>query len=84
MTLKNPRHERFAQEIAKGKTATEVMAQLGYSDPRNSTQLKKNPEIQRRIAELQAAGAERAEVTVASLLAELDATRQLALKLGNL
>ena len=40
MTLKNPRHERFAQEIVKGKTATEVMAQLGYSDSRNSTQHK--------------------------------------------
>ena len=81
--LRNQRHECFAQEIVKGKTATEVMAQLGYSDPRNSTQLKKNPEIQRRIAELQAGGAERAEVTLASLLAELEVARQLALTKGQ-
>ena len=81
--LQNPRHERFAQEIAKAKTATAAMAAAGYTDPRNSTRLMKNDEIRRRIAELQARGAERAEVTLASLLAELDAARQLALKLGQ-
>jgi hypothetical protein len=82
-TLKNPRHEKFAQEIAKGKTATAAMAAAGYSDPRNSTRLTKNDEISRRIDELMERGAARAEVTVASLLGELEEARQLALRLGQ-
>jgi phage terminase small subunit len=81
--LRNPRHEKFAQEIAKGNTATAAMAAAGYSDPRNSTRLTKNDEIRRRIEELQQCGAARAEVSVASLLAELETARLLALKLGQ-
>ena len=82
--LRNPRHEKFAQEIAKAKTATAAMAAAGYSDPRNSTRLTKNDEIRCRIEELKERGAARAEVSVASLLAELEiATRVLALKLGQ-
>ena len=45
LVLRNPRHEKFAQEIAKAKTATAAMAAAGYSDPRNSTRLTKNDEI---------------------------------------
>lgn len=70
--LKNSRHELFAQELAKGKSATEAMQVAGYADPRNSTRLKKNDEIRHRVAELQERSAERAEVTVDSLIAELD------------
>ena len=81
--LDNPRHERFAQEIANAKTATAAMAAAGYSDPRNSTRLTKNDEIRRRIEELKERGAARAEVSVASLLGELEEARQLALKLGQ-
>jgi len=81
--LQNPRHERFAQEIAKAKTATAAMAAAGYTDPRNSTRLMKNDEIRRRIDELKERGAARAEVSVASILGELEEARQLALKLGQ-
>ena len=81
--LRNPRHEKFAQEIAKAKTATAAMAAAGYSDPRNSTRLTKNDEIRKRIEELQQRGAARAEVSVASLLSELEEARLLALKLGQ-
>jgi hypothetical protein len=81
--LRNPRHEKFAQEVAKGKTATAAMAAAGYSDPRNSTRLTKNDEIRGRIEELQERGAVRAEVTVASLLGELEEARKLALKRGQ-
>ena len=81
--LRNPRHEKFAQEIAKAKTATAAMAAAGYSDPRNSTRLTKNDEIRRRIEELKERGAARAEVSVASLLGELEEARLLALKLGQ-
>ena len=69
--------------MAKAKTATAAMAAAGYSDPRNSTRLTKNDEIRRRIEELKERGAARAEVSVASLLAELETTRLLALKLGQ-
>ena len=81
--LRNPRHEKFAQEMAKAKTATAAMAAAGYSDPRNSTRLTKNDEIRRRIDELKERGAARAEVSVASLLGELEEARLLALKLGQ-
>lgn len=78
--LRNPRREKFAQEIAKAKTATAAMAAAGYSDPRNSTRLMKNDEIRGRIRELKERGAARAEVSVASLLVELEEARKLALK----
>ena len=74
--LRNSRHEKFAQEIAKAKTATAAMATASYSDPRNSTRLTKNDEIRRRIDELKERGAARAEVSVASLLGELEEARQ--------
>lgn len=69
--LANARHERFAQELAKGKSATEAMAGAGYSDPRNSTRLTKKDEIARRVAELKAGAAARTELTVASLTEDL-------------
>ena len=81
--LRNQRREIFAQEIAKGKTATQAMRAANYSDPRNSTRLTKNDEIRGRIDELKERGAARAEVSVASLLAELETARLLALKLGQ-
>lgn len=68
--LANAKHERFAQAIAQGKTATEAMELAGYSDPRNSTRLTKKDEIRTRIAELQNAGSLRVEVTIASLIEE--------------
>ena len=66
--------------MAKGKTATAAMATAGYSDPRNSTRLTKNDEIRRRVEELQSLGAARAEVTIGSLLAEIEHARQLAIR----
>jgi phage terminase small subunit len=69
--LKNPRHEKLAQEMAKGKSATEAMAEVGYTDPRNSTRLTKKDEIRARIDELIGKGAERAEITIERILSEL-------------
>ena len=82
--LKNQRWERLAQELAQNKTATEAMQAAGYSDPRNSTRLTKKEEIRRRIEELQIRGAERAEVSIASLLGELEAAREKASNLDQL
>lgn len=69
--LTNPKHERFAQELAKGKSATEAMEAAGYGDPRNSTRLTKNDEIRKRVDELQGNAAEKAELSRAWVLEHL-------------
>ena len=81
--INNSRREKFAQEYAKGKSATEAMQKAGYSDPRNSTRLTKNDEVRRRVDELKERGAIRAEVTIASLVQELEDARQLAVERGQ-
>jgi hypothetical protein len=59
--LQNPRHERFAQELAKGKTADEAYAAAGYKPDRGpASGLAANGNIRARVAELQAIGAEEA------------------------
>ncbi len=52
--LKNARHERFAQDLAKGMSATEAYEKAGYkpSGP-NAGRLTKKDEIVKRRAELQ-------------------------------
>lgn len=66
--LKNTRHERFAQELAKGKTADEAYELAGFKPNRgNATRLKANESIAVRVAELQSGAAKRTEITVASI-----------------
>jgi phage terminase small subunit len=80
--LKNAKHERFAQEVAKGKTATEAYVLAGYKESRAAaSRLSTNVDIQARTAELLNRGAERAECTVASLIAELEEARGIARKI---
>lgn len=51
--LANPRHERFAQELAKGSTADEAYKLAGYAGNRgNATTLKHKQSIQSRVTEL--------------------------------
>jgi phage terminase small subunit len=70
--LSNPRHERFAQELAKGKSANEAYVLAGYEENRgNATRLNANESIQSRVAEIQSRGAQRAEVTVERVVSEL-------------
>src|SRR5262245_45762442 len=70
--LSNSRHERFAQSLFEGKSADESYVLAGYSENRgNAARLKANESISRRLAELQEAAAKSSEVTVQSLLAEL-------------
>jgi len=69
--LSNPRYERFAQELSKGKTADESYVLAGYKENRgNASTLKANQIILDRVAELQSAGSLRVEVTIASLIME--------------
>lgn len=69
--LENAKHERFAQALAKGKTADEAYVLAGYAENRgNATRLKANESVLKRVAELQDLGSLRAEVTLESLIRE--------------
>jgi hypothetical protein len=82
--LKNSRHERFAQERAKGKTKDEAYTAAGYAENRsNACRVDAKPQVQARIAELQARAAEKAEVTVADIARQLDADREFAREQGQ-
>jgi hypothetical protein len=80
--LNNPRHERFAQE---GRTEDESYVLAGYkANDGNCIRLKGNERVQARLIELQAAAAKASEVTVETLLAELEAARARADSLEQL
>lgn len=82
--LANHRHERFAQELAKGKSASEAYVAAGYAESRSAAcRLATNVNVQSRAAELKERGAIKAEVTVATLLAEAEAARILAMSIDQ-
>ena len=79
--LRNPRHERFAQELAAGKTADAAYVLAGYKENRsNAARLNASQNIQKRVAEIQSLGAERAAITVETLIAEAEAARSKAMR----
>ena len=79
-TLRNPRHERFAQELATGNTADAAYVLAGYRANRsNAARLSASRDIQKRVAEIQSLGAERAAITVETLIAEAEAARSKAM-----
>ena len=66
--LTNARHERFAQEIAKGATAIAAYETAGYQPDRGAaSRLSANVNIEARVAEILGKAAVRAEITVASI-----------------
>ena len=78
--LRNPRHERFAQELATGKTPDAAYVLAGYRANRsNAARLGAGRNIQKRVAEIQSVGAERAAITVETLIAEAEAARSKAM-----
>src|SRR6516165_5860821 len=82
--LENQRHEIFAQEIAKGKTASESYVLAGFKPNRaNASRLKANSNIVRRVLELSEAGATRAEITLEGILRELDEAISIAKQKGQ-
>lgn len=74
--LKNPKHERFAQELAKGKSQAEAYEAAGYaaSEP-NASRLTRHDKVQARVAELKQRVSDRTveytAVTRADILLEL-------------
>ena len=82
--ISNPRHEKFAQGLAQGKPATEAYQNAGYApNDGNCIRLKGNERVGSRVAELQAEGAERAEVTLEGLIAEASEIKNKAMARGN-
>lgn len=70
--LSNPRHERFAQELAKGKTADEAYVLAGYQENRhNASRLKTTETIAARLDELLGKAAAKAQISVESVTESL-------------
>lgn len=66
--LSNARHERFAQELAKGKSQSEAYEAAGYRPSRSAaTRLAADVNICERVASIQERAAIRTEITVADI-----------------
>lgn len=82
--LTNPRHERFAQELAKGQSADAAYEAAGFKKSRSAaSRLSAKVNIRSRVAELQSQTAERAIVTAESLIAEAEEARVGAIAAGR-
>mgnify|MGYP003385884168 CR=1 FL=1 len=68
--LENAKHELFAQELAKGKTATEAYVLAGYKD-NDGNASKLAAKVQDRVKEITGKAADKAGVTIERILAEL-------------
>jgi hypothetical protein len=80
--LKNARHEKFAQQLAKGITTDDAYVAAGYTHNRgNAARLKANESVLARLGELQARTAEKATTTAADIARQLDEDRAFARKL---
>ena len=82
-TLSNARHERFAQNIAKGMSTGPAYTAAGYKATGNSAEvngarLLRNAQVRARIAELQNKAAERTIKTIEDIVTQLDEDRELA------
>ncbi len=88
-TLDNPKHEMFAQEIAKGTAIGEAYVLAGYEGENTSaaaasaSRLLKSAKIQARVSELLNQGATRAIVSIQKVLEKLDRAYDLAEKLDQ-
>ena len=76
-TLRNPRHERFAQFLAGGKSATDAYELAGYKRSHsNGPALAKTEEIRARVAQINAESLERERATAAAAAERAVITRQ--------
>lgn len=80
--LENARHERFAQELAKGRSQLDAYAAAGYKpNDGHAARLAGNGRVAERLAELQAAAAEETICTIYDIARQLDEDRQFAREL---
>jgi hypothetical protein len=88
--LVNARHERFAQEVAKGSSYGQAYGICGYScrsyNNRDSAafRLSRNDKVRRRIAELQKHAVENTDITIVGLIREAADIQLAAQRAGNL
>lgn len=75
--LENPKHERFAQELAKGYSQAEAYASVGYkpSEP-HASRLASSGKVSARVSEILERSAIRTEITVAGITDRLLAIAQ--------
>ncbi len=70
--LDNPKHEIFANNVARGKTLSDAYVVAGYKeDDANASTLAQNPDIKKRIQEITGIVSARAQVSAERVLAEL-------------
>lgn len=78
--LKNARHERMAQGLAKGLSAEKAHVDAGFKQNRhNAAALAREEHILTRVTELQSKAVKKVEITVDSLAQELEEARAIAL-----
>jgi hypothetical protein len=82
--LSNAKWERFAQELAKGKSASEAYELAGYKpNDGNCIRLKGNERVVARVSELMERAAIRAEISIAAVTESLLRIAEKAEKLGE-
>src|SRR2546423_14352937 len=82
--LRNTKHERFARELAEGKSMSEAYQIAGYRPNRShASRLVANGNIRGRVAELQDAAAAETQITIESLIKEAADIQRRATKAGQ-
>lgn len=82
--LRNPRHERFAQELAQGKSSADAYVAAGYKENRhNAHRLSTIENIRARVEEIQSQGADLAAVTLEMLIGYAQDARRLAMDISQ-
>lgn len=82
--LTNARHERFAQELAKGSSASAAYSAAGYKpSDQHASRLVRNGKVAARVLELKERAAVRAEITAADIARQLDEDREFAREKGQ-
>ena len=71
--LENARHERFAQEVAKGSGHEQAYKLAGYKYNKSAaSRLANDVNVCERVLELQERAAVRVELTLADIIAEIE------------
>lgn len=82
--LSNPRHERFAQELAKGSTAENAYIEAGFKPSRpHASRLATNGNISTRVAEIQSRAASAVGISKEWVIEQLVEHAKLAREAGD-
>ncbi len=80
--LDNPRHELYAQELAKGASQTEGYVTAGYK-PDAAAACRLSRKVKSCVAEILGRAAERTVATIHDIAAQLDVDRKFARAVGG-